>query len=72
MRLLQFLRARRMVFSLGLLGFLGLTSGCSDSDPVASMGTEEAAAKGKLQAEAREKAFGKGGVPKLEKGVKKN
>jgi hypothetical protein len=63
MRLLRFLHARRIVLSLGLLGLLGLASGCSDPDPVAAVGKEGAEAKGKAQMEAREKQFGKGGVP---------
>jgi hypothetical protein len=63
MRLLRYLHARRIVFSLGLLGLLGLASGCSDPDPVAALGKEGAEAKGKAQMEAREKQFGKGGVP---------
>jgi hypothetical protein len=63
MRLLLLLHARRLVFSLGLLGLLGLASGCSDPDPVAALGKEGAEAKGKAQQEARQKQFGPSGAP---------
>ena len=63
MRLLRLLHARRIVFSLGLLGLLGLASGCSDPDPVAALGKEGAEAKGKAQQEARQKQFGPSGAP---------
>jgi hypothetical protein len=69
--MLQFLRAKRVVVCVCLLGSLGLVSGCGDSDPVAAVGTEGAMEKGKAQQAAREAAYGKGGVPKTEKAVRK-
>ena len=62
MQVLRILHATRLGLSLGLVSLLASASGCSDPDPVAAMGPEAAAAKGKAQQEAREKAFGKGGA----------
>jgi len=64
MRALRFLHARRMAFSLSLLGLLALVSGCGDPNPVASVDPAEAQAKGELQRKAREAAYGAGGVQK--------
>ncbi len=63
MHLLRILHATRLFLCLALLALAALASGCSESNPVESMGTEAAQAKGKAQQEAREKAFGKGGTP---------
>ncbi len=64
-------RGQRLVLCLSLLGFLGLMSGCSESNPVDAIGPEAAKEKGLAQQKARENAFGKGGNPKSEKGAKK-
>jgi hypothetical protein len=63
MHVLRFFHARRMVLCLGLLVLAVWANGCSDADPVASMGPEAAQQKGKAMVEARERAFGKGGAP---------
>jgi hypothetical protein len=67
----QFSHGRRSVLCLGVMGFLGLVSGCSDSNPVDAVSPEEGKKKGQAQQEAREKQYGKGGIPKTEK-AKKN
>jgi hypothetical protein len=61
MHVLRFLHATRVFFCLGLLSLAALATGCSESNPVESMGKDEAQAKGKAQMEARKKAFGNGG-----------
>jgi hypothetical protein len=48
-----------------------LTSGCGDSNPVASVSPEDGKAKGEAQRQAREAAYGKGGIPPTEKAKKK-
>jgi hypothetical protein len=64
MRVLRFLHARRVAFSLSLLGLLALASGCGDSNPVASLDSGEAKAKGEAQQKLREAQYGRGGVQK--------
>jgi hypothetical protein len=61
MHVLRFLHAMRVFLCLGLLGLAGAATGCSESNPVESMGKDEAQAKGKAQMEARKKAFGDSG-----------
>ena len=56
---------------LGLLGILGAISGCGDTNPVDAVGPEEGKKKGEALQNAREQAYGKGGIPKTEKTVKK-
>jgi hypothetical protein len=58
MHVLRFLHATRVFLCLGLLA---LAAGCGDSNPVESMGKDEAQAKGKNQMDARKKAFGGSG-----------
>ncbi len=64
-------RGRRLVLSLGLLGFLGSIFGCGDENPVTSASPEVGKAKGSALQKAREQAYGKGGAPKTEKTAKK-
>jgi hypothetical protein len=67
----QIPRGRRLVLCLGLLGFLGWMSGCTESNPVDAVGPEVGKQKGEAQQKAREQAYGKGGAPKSEKTAKK-
>ena len=71
MRMLRFFHARRFAVCVSLLGTLLLVSGCGDSNPINSVAPEEGKAKGEAQQRAREQAYGKGGVPKTEKGATK-
>jgi hypothetical protein len=64
MHIVRFLRARRLVLCVSLLGFLALASGCGDSDPATSVGPDEAKNRGEAQQKAREAQYGPGGVPK--------
>jgi hypothetical protein len=70
MRVLRFLHARRMAFCLSLLGLLGLASGCGEETP-ANINPEVGQAKGNALKNAREQAYGKGGMPATEKTPKK-
>ena len=56
-------RGRELVLGLSLIGFLGLTSGCGDENPVEAVGPAVAKAKGEGVKRAREQAYGKGGMP---------
>jgi len=51
---------------LGLLGLLVLASGCGDQNP-ANVEPEVGKAKGEALKNAREQAYGKGGIPPTEK-----
>jgi hypothetical protein len=57
--------------SVSLLGFLGLMSGCGETNPVDSVSPEVGKEKGLAQQKAREAAYGKGGVPKTDKTAKR-
>lgn len=63
MRILRSFHARRMVVCLGLLGSLGLASGCSESNPATSISEDDAKAKTEAQRQAMQNAFGKTGSP---------
>lgn len=71
MHILRFVRAKRLIVCPGLLGLLLLASGCSDPNPVTSVDPEVGKAKGEALRQAREKAYGQGGIPKIEKMPKK-
>ncbi len=63
MRVLRILHSRRTVLSVGMISLLALASGCSDDNPVATVGETKGKEIGESRRTAREKAFGPGGVP---------
>jgi hypothetical protein len=71
MRMSRFFQARRLVIFPALLGLLFLAGGCGDSNPVTSIDPDAGKAKGDALRQAREAAYGKGGIPASGKTPKK-
>jgi hypothetical protein len=63
MRVLRYLHAMRLFACVYLFGLLVSASGCGEQNPVASIDPETSKAKGDAQRQAREAAYGKGGMP---------
>jgi hypothetical protein len=59
---------RRSALGLSVFGLLALVNGCDSGVPPSEINSITDQAPGKAEADARKKAFGPTGQPKIEKG----